>query len=138
MLLRGSLLGRACTRSVEDDCSRCRGSVWKRGPILAAHAAHLAPSRAACVCSAKGVTKTPKVGYGSDKETRHRVPGGWYKFVVSNLKELEVLLMSNRKYAAEIAHNVSARKRKEIAERAAQLNIKVLNASARLKSEENE
>ncbi|KOO29017.1 60s ribosomal protein l32-like protein [Chrysochromulina tobinii] len=89
-------------------------------------------------CRAKGVTKTPKVGYGSDKETRHRVPGGWYKFVVSNLKELEVLLMSNRKYAAEIAHNVSARKRKEIAERAAQLNIKVLNASARLKSEENE
>ena len=78
------------------------------------------------------------IGYGSDKETRHRLPSGFYKFTVSNVKELEVLLMQNRKYAAEIAHNVSARKRKEIVERANQLNIKCLNANARLKSDENE
>ncbi|MFY7945277.1 MAG: eL32 family ribosomal protein [Crocinitomicaceae bacterium] len=32
------------------------------------------------------------------------------KFLVSNVKELDVLLMHNRKYAAEIAHNVSSRK----------------------------
>jgi len=89
-------------------------------------------------CKAKGLTTTVKIGYGSDKETRHRLPGGWYKFTVSNVKELEVLLMSNRKYAAEVAHNVSSRKRKEIVERAEQLNIKVLNAGARLKAEENE
>ena len=42
------------------------------------------------------------------------------------------------RYAAEIAHNVSSRKRKEITERAAALNIKMLNAGARLKTEENE
>jgi large subunit ribosomal protein L32e len=78
------------------------------------------------------------VGYGSDKATRHMQPGGFYKFVVHNVKELEVLLMSNRKYAAEIAHNVSSRKRKEIVEKASSLNIKVLNAAARLKTEENE
>merc|ERR1712086_213761 len=52
-----------------------------------------------------------KVGYGSDKRTRHMLPSGFYKFVVHNVKELEVLMMQNRKYAAEIAHNVSARRR---------------------------
>lgn len=66
------------------------------------------------------------------------MPNGFYKFTIHNVKELEALLMQNRKYAAEIAHNVSTRKRKDIVERADQLNIKVLNRAARLKAEENE
>jgi len=86
----------------------------------------------------KGLTSLVQIGFGSDKETRHRVPGGFYKFTIHNIKELEVLLMQNRKYAAEIAHNVSSRKRKEIVERAAQLNIKVLNGAAKLKTDEAE
>eukprot|EP00983_Pelagomonas_calceolata_P051057 1142243-Pelagomonas_calceolata.AAC.1 len=43
-----------------------------------------------------------------------------------------------RKYAAEVASDVSALKRKQIVERARQLNIHVTNANARLRSQENE
>ena len=47
-------------------------------------------------------------------------------------------MMSNRKFAAEIAKGVSARKRKGIIERAAALNVHVTNAKAKVRSEENE
>ena len=46
--------------------------------------------------------------------------------------------MHNRTYAAEIAHNVSSRKRAAIVARAAQLNVNVTNAAAKLRSQEEE
>lgn len=96
-----------------------------------------------------------KIGYGSNKKTRHLLPNGLKKFLVYNIRELELLLMHNKSYAAEIAHNVSSRNRIVILERydaqamlvtsqltpwvlfrAKALGLKVTNPAARLRSEE--
>jgi len=78
----------------------------------------------------------PLIGYGSNKKTRHLMPNGYKKFVVNNPGEVDLLLMHNTTFAAEIAHNVSARKRIEIIEKARILGVKVTNAAAKLRSEE--
>ncbi|GLJ48907.1 hypothetical protein SUGI_1190430 [Cryptomeria japonica] len=86
----------------------------------------------------KGCTLMPNIGYGSNKKTKHYLPSGFKKFVVHNARELDLLMMHNRTYCAEIAHNVSTLKRKAIVERAAQLNIMVTNMLARIQSQEDE
>ena len=69
----------------------------------------------------------PNIGYGSDARTRNMLPNGLYKFTVSNVRDLELLLMHNDRYCAEIAHNVSSRKRIAIVKRADELSIRVIN-----------
>nr|XP_035968968.1 60S ribosomal protein L32-like [Halichoerus grypus] len=86
----------------------------------------------------KGQILMPNIGYGSNKKTKHMLPSGFRKFLVHNVKEPEVLLMCNKSYSAEIAHNVSSKNHKAIVERAAQLAIRVTNPNTRLRSEENE
>jgi len=65
----------------------------------------------------KGTIGMPKIGYGSNKKTRHIMPNGYRRFVVANVNDMDLLLMHNNTFAAEIAHNVSSKKRIQILEK---------------------
>eukprot|EP00761_Pharyngomonas_kirbyi_P003978 gb/GECH01003982.1/.p1 GENE.gb/GECH01003982.1/~~gb/GECH01003982.1/.p1 ORF type:complete len:134 (+),score=8.15 gb/GECH01003982.1/:1-402(+) len=80
----------------------------------------------------RGHAPMPNIGYRSDKRTRYMDRKGFYRFPVRNVKELEVLLMQNRRFAAVIHHAVGARKRLAIVKRAQELDIHVVNHNARL------
>merc|ERR1711977_623571 len=60
------------------------------------------------------------------------------KFRVHNVAELELLMMHNTEYAAEVAHDVSLKTRTAINARADELDIKVVNRNARMTTEDDE
>ncbi len=44
----------------------------------------------------KGAIPMANTGYGSNKKTRNLLPNGFYKFLVHNVEEMDMLLMHNR------------------------------------------
>ncbi|KAI5299063.1 60S ribosomal protein L32 [Ascosphaera atra] len=83
----------------------------------------------------RGTAAMPKIGYGSNKKTRHMIPSGHKIFLVKNPKDVELLLMHNRTYAAEIAHAVSSKKRVDIISKAKALGVKITNPKGRVTTE---
>lgn len=61
---------------------------------------------------------------------------GFKRFLIRNPADLECLLMNNRVYAGEIAANISSRKREQIVNRARELNVNLVNAKAKVATEE--
>ena len=80
-----------------------------------------------------GTVRMPKIGYGSNKKTRFLLPCGLKKITINTEKEIELLLMNNRTFAAEIAQSVSGKKRTRIVERARELNVRVTNPNAKVR-----
>merc|ERR1719235_208712 len=75
----------------------------------------------------KGKPPMPNIGYRTNKNLRDVMPNAFRKIIVNNTFDLDMLVMQNRNFAAEISHGVSSRNRKNIVERAALLNIHILN-----------
>ncbi|KAG9036291.1 60S ribosomal protein L32 [Tulasnella sp. JGI-2019a] len=84
----------------------------------------------------KGQAAMPKIGYGSDKRTKYLMPNGFRRLLVRNVQDVDLLLMHNKTYAAEISRTVGGRQRVKILERAKALGVKVTNSRARVRTEE--
>ncbi len=54
------------------------------------------------------------IGYGTRREHRHVLPNGFKKFLIRNDADLECLLMNNRVFCGELAHNLSVRTKKRL------------------------
>lgn len=84
----------------------------------------------------RGQLPLPNIGYGSNRKTRHVLPNGLKTFVVTNMKELEALIMHTDTYSATIASCVGSNKRSSLIKRAEQLGIKVANKKAKAETAE--
>jgi len=73
----------------------------------------------------KGKGFIPQPGYGAPSSLRYKHPSGLYEILVHNVAELQKL--DPRTQAARISASVGKKKRTEIAKKAEELKIKVLN-----------
>ena len=73
----------------------------------------------------KSKGKWPSASYGSSKEFRSLHPSGFAEILIFNMKDLERL--NPEKNVAKIASVVGKKKRIEIAKKAEEMKIKVLN-----------
>jgi large subunit ribosomal protein L32e len=51
------------------------------------------------------------IGHKQDAKTRHVLPNGFKKMLITNEADIEILLMNNRVYCGEIAQGISVNKR---------------------------
>merc|ERR1712167_533218 len=86
----------------------------------------------------KGTQKMPKIGNKQEAKTRHILPNGFRKMLISNDKDIELLLMNNRTYCGEISQRIGVSKRLRIVQRAKELNVRLTNAQAKSKKESTE
>ena len=69
-----------------------------------------------------------KIGNKQERKTRHLLPNGFKKLLISNEKDIELLLMNNRTYCGEISQKIGSAKRLRIVQRAKELNVRLTNA----------
>ncbi len=86
--------------------------------------------------SVKGWPHLVKIGYRVPKEVRYLHPSGYRDILIHNVKELEALLPDTD--AARFAAGVGKRKRIELATRAKELGIRVLNGRNLLSGRKSE
>ena len=75
----------------------------------------------------KGKTIMPGIGFGTTTKARNLTKNGFFKIRVFNSKDLNMLIMTNRKFEAEIGKNVGAKKKNQIMRKALEYDIKILN-----------
>ena len=80
----------------------------------------------------------PTIGNKQDHKTRHMLPCGFKKLLITCEKDAELLLMNNKKYCGEIAQNIGVVKRLKIVQRCRELNVRLTNANAKAKKESTE
>ena len=66
----------------------------------------------------RGYPDLVNIGYGTNKQTRHLLPNGFKKFLITKVSDIELLLMNNRTFCGEIARTLSKQSKNAIVRRA--------------------